>query len=94
MSHDESSGVATDLGEFDKLIALLGALYPRAHAALERTVVNGHSLVFRWRAAGGGGGKGRQQQQQQLPYMVYAHMDVVPAVYDPVRGSRTGPSWE
>lgn len=41
-----------DLGEFDKLMAFLAASYPRVHANLERTVVNGHSLLFRWRAKG------------------------------------------
>ena len=58
---------SADLGEFEKLHALLEAWFPRVHAALERTVVNRGSLIFRW-----------QGSTAEAPYAVYAHLDVVP----------------
>lgn len=49
----------------------LAEAYPGAHAALRKTVVNGHGLVYRW--------KGRDPDRRVL---LTAHYDVVPA--DPV----------
>ena len=47
--------------------ALLERLFPRVHAAMERTVVNGLSLAYRW--------PGKSQRE---PACIMAHMDVVP----------------
>ena len=47
--------------------AELERLFPRVHAAMERTVVNGLSLVYRW--------PGKSPKE---PACIMAHMDVVP----------------
>ncbi|KAH8070943.1 monocarboxylate transporter [Aureococcus anophagefferens] len=57
---------SADLGEFEKLHALLEAWFPRVHAALERTVVNRGSLIFRWKGS-----------TSEAPYAV-THLGVVP----------------
>jgi len=62
---DESS---TDWAVFDDFIATLPRLYPALHAVLEREIVAGHSLLYRW--AGSEAGE---------PTVLMAHYDVVPA---------------
>ena len=54
--------------EFDALHAHLRSRYPLVHAALEREVVGGHSLLFTW--------KGSDDKTQPIALM--AHQDVVP----------------
>ncbi len=49
------------------LHAELEKLFPRVHAAMDKEIVNGYSLVFHW--------KGRQEKDMGL---IIAHMDVVP----------------
>ena len=62
---DESS---TDWAVFDGFVAALPALYPALHAVLEREVVAGHSLLYRWAGVEPGD-----------PAVLMAHYDVVPA---------------
>ena len=54
--------------EFDRFIHTLQQLYPLVHASLEREIVAGHSLLFRW--------VGRAADQ---PVVLMAHYDVVAA---------------
>lgn len=53
---------------FDRFIAALERLYPRVHRTLERELVAGHSLLFRW--------AGRYSSE---PSVLMAHYDVVAA---------------
>ncbi|MBK4347550.1 M20/M25/M40 family metallo-hydrolase [Lacisediminihabitans changchengi] len=58
----------TDWAPFDAFIDALPRLYPALHAALEREIVGGHSLLYRWTGSGDGS-----------PTVLMAHYDVVPA---------------
>lgn len=58
----------TDWAPFSELIALLPSLYPAVHATLERELVSGHSLLYRW--------KGRSAGPATV---LMAHYDVVAA---------------
>lgn len=58
----------TEWAEFDRFIAALTELYPHLHAAFDREVVAGHSLLYRWPGA-----------TSEAPTVVMAHYDVVPA---------------
>lgn len=58
-----------DAGAFDEFHAALERLYPLVHARLEREVVAGHALLFRW--------PGRRAEQSLV---LMAHQDVVPVV--------------
>lgn len=60
----------TDWEPFDRLLAALPRLYPQVHAALEWEVVDGHSLLYRWRGTAGAAD----------PLVLMAHLDVVPVV--------------
>ena len=57
-----------DLQQFFALHRYLEDTYPLVHAALEREIVGGAGLLYRWPGSGGGG----------LPIMLMAHQDVVP----------------
>jgi carboxypeptidase PM20D1 len=57
-----------DWEEFEKYKRLMKELFPLVHSKLEREVVNGYSLVYRW--------KGKHAERR--PVLVTAHMDVVP----------------
>lgn len=59
-----------DWQPFDDFLAALVRLYPRTHEVLEREVVDGHSLLYRWPGARGAGD----------PLVLMAHLDVVPVV--------------
>ncbi len=63
--HDES---LTEWVEFDRFIETLERLYPLVHSSLEREIVAGHSLMFRW--------PGRSHDE---PTVLMAHYDVVAA---------------
>lgn len=56
------------LAALDQLQQHLRARYPRVHAALEREVVGGHSLLYTWRGS----------DAQAQPVALLAHQDVVP----------------
>ncbi|MFG6443843.1 M20/M25/M40 family metallo-hydrolase [Microbacterium sp. P07] len=58
-----------DIAAFDSFAATLERLYPLLHAALEREVVNGHSLLYRWPGLSAAD-----------PLVLMAHIDVVPVV--------------
>ncbi len=58
-----------DWARFDEFAAALARLYPAVHERLEREVVDGHSLLFRWPGASSGS-----------PTILMAHQDVVPVV--------------
>lgn len=53
---------------FDGFTQFLADTYPAAHAAMEREIVGGHSLLFRWRGA----------HADLKPIGFIAHIDVVP----------------
>lgn len=61
----------TDPAPFDAFHAALARLYPRIHAELDREVVAGHALLYRWRGA-----------HADAPLVLMAHQDVVPVVPD------------
>ncbi|QJC50731.1 M20/M25/M40 family metallo-hydrolase [Paenibacillus albicereus] len=54
--------------EFRSLLDLLPELYPAAHMALEREIVNGRTLLYRWRG-----------EEAEAPTVLMSHFDVVPA---------------
>lgn len=66
VSHVDES--LTDWTQFEKFIATLAELYPQLHARLDREIVEGYSLLFRW--------PGRASSE---PSVLMAHYDVVPA---------------
>ncbi len=61
----------TDWEPFRRFIDLLPELYPATHGALEREIVNGYSLLYRW--------PGRTPTD---PAVLMAHYDVVAATED------------
>ncbi|HET7201861.1 MAG TPA: M20 family peptidase [Steroidobacteraceae bacterium] len=66
ISHQDAA--ANDPREWDRLHGWLQSTYPVAHAAMSRTVVAGHSLVYTWRGS-----------DRSLPAIILmAHQDVVP----------------
>jgi len=68
----------TDWAAFDRFVQLLPELYPLTHAALERELVDGRSLLYRW--------VGRSTGDETV---LMAHYDVVPAPE-----GETSESWE
>lgn len=68
VSYEAGDDRRADPREFEKLHALLERLYPLAHAAMERRVVNRCSLVYKWPGRG----------STDPPYACYGHLDVVP----------------
>ncbi|MES2170597.1 MAG: M20/M25/M40 family metallo-hydrolase [Actinomycetota bacterium] len=58
----------TDWSPFDRFVAELPKLYPALHKTLEREIVAGHSMLYRW--------KGRTDGP---PSVLMAHYDVVSA---------------
>lgn len=67
VSHADEAEI--DWAAFDRFQDTLERLYPALHDALEREVVDGHSLLFRWRGAAASD-----------PLVLMAHIDVVPVV--------------
>ncbi len=67
VSHADEGEIDTDA--FDAFLAALIRLYPQTHSTLEREVVAGHSLLYRWRGA-----------ESARPLVLMAHLDVVPVV--------------
>jgi carboxypeptidase PM20D1 len=57
---------------FDDFLADVVRLYPRLHETLEREVVDGHSLLYRW--------PGSAPAAASDPLVLMAHLDVVPVV--------------
>jgi len=57
-----------DWSQFDLFLATLAELYPQVHTRLDRDVVEGYTVVFRW--------PGRASTE---PAVLMAHYDVVPA---------------
>ena len=55
--------------EFERFRAFLVASYPRMHAALERELVGGHTLLYTWRGS----------DPALDPLLMMGHQDVVPA---------------
>jgi carboxypeptidase PM20D1 len=53
---------------FQDFVDALPGLYPRVHETLERELVNGYSMLYRWKGVGDG-----------APTVLMAHYDVVPA---------------
>jgi carboxypeptidase PM20D1 len=65
---DAGERAAADWSPFETFAATLERLYPAVHEKLEREVVAGHSLLFRW--------AGREPGEASV---LMAHYDVVPA---------------
>lgn len=59
--------------EFKAFQKFLEQSYPKVHAALKKEIVGNYSLLYTWQG----------QDDQELPVLLAAHMDVVPAEYDP-----------
>jgi carboxypeptidase PM20D1 len=66
VSYDERPDASAE--EFVKLRAFLQQAYPRAHQALQREVIGGHSLLYTWRG----------MDPAAKGIMFVAHQDVVP----------------
>jgi carboxypeptidase PM20D1 len=64
-----AAGDAEALAHFDDFHRALARLYPMTHRTLEREVVAGHALLYRW--AG---------ENSRDPLVLMAHQDVVPVV--------------
>ena len=62
----------TDTARFDEFRAALERLYPLVHTHLEREVVAGHALLYRWRGA-----------SSLEPLLLLAHQDVVDTAGQP-----------
>jgi acetylornithine deacetylase/succinyl-diaminopimelate desuccinylase-like protein len=76
---------------FVKMISLIEKSFPLVHKKCERKVINKHSLIFKWSkkktvtkkknetkvTTKNNEGEG-EEEEGQLPYCVYAHMDMVP----------------
>ena len=69
VSHTDES--ATDWATFETFRDALERLYPGTHRMLQREVVDGHSLLYRWAGA-----------EASDPLVLMAHIDVVPVVDD------------
>ena len=63
---DEDNEV--DYETFDALHELFETNYPLVHQHLERYIVNDYSRIYHWKGS----------DETQAPYMLYAHLDVVP----------------
>ncbi len=57
-----------DRAPFEQFIRYLEQAFPSLHGALEREIINGYSLLYRW--------KGRDESLK--PVLLMAHIDVVP----------------
>ena len=57
-----------DLGELDKLHQVLEKNFPLIHSKLEKTVLNGHNLIYKWEGS----------NTELDPILFMAHQDVVP----------------
>ncbi len=64
-SPDADSG---DMAEFQAFRDLLPVLYPEAHKVLDREIIAGHSMLYRWKGTASG-----------EPLVLMSHFDVVPA---------------
>lgn len=67
ISHADESEI--DPQPFERFLDALVRLYPHIHAELEREVVAGYSLLYRWPGA-----------EAHDPLVLMAHLDVVPVV--------------
>ncbi|MET0297084.1 MAG: M20/M25/M40 family metallo-hydrolase, partial [Microbacterium sp.] len=67
VSHADETLV--DWARFEEFRAAVERLYPATHRVLEREIVDGHSLLYRWRGA-----------EASDPLVLMAHQDVVPVV--------------
>lgn len=60
-----------DYTQFLKLHTYLEEQFPKVHSTLTKHVVNKYSLIYHWKGT---------DSLNQRPYLLYAHMDVVPAI--------------
>lgn len=67
VSHADESEI--DWQPFVGFVAALERLYPRTHGRLDREIVDGHSLLYRWAGS-----------SAEDPLVLMAHYDVVPVV--------------
>ena len=78
VSHADESLI--DWHPFDVFLGAVQRLYPRLHATLEREVIDGHSLLYRWPGSVSGGPDGGTDDPFADPLVLMAHLDVVPVV--------------
>jgi carboxypeptidase PM20D1 len=86
---------ARKTSEFQRLRDVLKRAYPRVHQTMEREVIAGYSLLYRWPCAGTDGDPpGNQRDDRHRPLLFCAHIDVVlPGEgwsKDPFNGIREG----
>jgi carboxypeptidase PM20D1 len=74
-----------DPAPFDEFIEALERLYPRVHEVLDRTVIDGHALLFRWAGRGAG-----QEAVLMGHYDVVAADDEAAWTHPPFAGVVTG----
>lgn len=70
VSHADSAD--TDFARFEEFRAAVERLYPLVHAHLEREIVAGHALLYRWRG-----------ESPTEPLLLLAHQDVVDTAGQP-----------
>ena len=76
ISHQDAS--ENDAAEWDRFHAWLADTYPAAHAAMNREIVAGHTLVYTWPGS----------EPTRSPIVLLAHHDVVPVT------PGTEPDWK
>ncbi|MFM9051685.1 MAG: M20/M25/M40 family metallo-hydrolase [Bacteroidota bacterium] len=76
VSYDDSVG--HEVPGIDSLIEFLNIQYPLTFSHLECDTVNSHSLLLSWKGS----------DHRLKPVILYAHMDVVPALEDSANGWR------
>jgi carboxypeptidase PM20D1 len=67
-----------DLDQFTGFIDALERLYPHVHAQLDKELVNGHALLFKWSGKGHGPGARTGNEVVAGTVVLMAHYDVVP----------------
>lgn len=63
--------------EFDGFQKFIEQAFPKVHAAMKKEIVGDYSLLYTWKG----------QDDEELPILLAAHMDVVPAE------SESGSNW-
>eukprot|EP01133_Synstelium_polycarpum_P015504 gene15504-18415_t len=72
---------AVNYTEYTSFMAYLPTKYPRVHSALNRTLINTYSMLYKWQGS----------DSSLLPLLINSHYDVVPATdgwtYPPYNGT-------
>lgn len=75
-----------DFSQLDKLHQLIESSFPLIHTHLEKTIINKYSVIYKWKGTdeikfelAQQGSASAPIPAQRLPYLLLAHLDVVPA---------------